>query len=61
VECLHKSLYLGTEALLRVTPTGLGIDLTVPERLPQNLKNPEDYVFYMYISYVEVKDREESK
>lgn len=61
VECLHKSLYLGTEALLRVTPTGLGIDLTVPERLPQNLKNPDDYVFYMYISYVEGKDREESK
>jgi hypothetical protein len=35
---------LGTEALLRVTPTGLGIDLSVPERLPQNLKNPDDYV-----------------
>jgi hypothetical protein len=30
VECLHKSLSLGTEALLRVTPTGLGIDLSVP-------------------------------
>ena len=58
VECLHKALHLGTEALLRVTPTGLGIDLTVPERLPQNLKNPDDYVFYMYMSYVEVKDHE---